>query len=116
MIGRAIVLALTLSLSLALTTGATAEPGTKTVRTWKAKCASCHGVDGKGDTDPGKKLGLPDMTTAAWQKTVTDDQMKKSITNGIKRADKPEGMDAYAETLSVEQIGELASLVRGLGK
>ena len=27
---------------------ARAEVDAKIVRTWKAKCASCHGVDGKG--------------------------------------------------------------------
>ena len=117
MIRRAIVLAATFSIFVALAPGSgAAEPGVKTLRTWKAKCASCHGVDGKGETDQGKKMGLPDMTTAAWQKGVTDDQMRKSISAGVKRPDKPEGMDPYAEVLTPEQIGELATLVRGLAK
>ena len=93
-----------------------AEADPKVVRTWKAKCSACHGVDGKGRTDTGTKLGIPDMTTAEWQKKTTDLLVKKAITEGIKRDGKPEGMDPFKDRLSAEQIDQLAGYVRSLGK
>ena len=33
---------------------------------WKAKCASCHGEDGKAQTKTGKKEKINDMTSADW--------------------------------------------------
>jgi mono/diheme cytochrome c family protein len=56
----------------------------KAERTWKAKCASCHGADGKGDTDQGKKMKLPDMTSAKWHSKTTDAKIREAILNGVK--------------------------------
>lgn len=95
--------------------GARAETDAKTVRTFKAKCASCHGVDGKGKTETGAKLEIPDMTTAAWQGKLTDAQMKTSISDGVKRPGKTEGMDPYKEKLEPAQIDALIAYVRTLG-
>jgi cytochrome c len=47
---------------------ARAEVDKKIERTWKAKCAACHGADGKGQTEQGKQLGILDYTAPAWQK------------------------------------------------
>jgi mono/diheme cytochrome c family protein len=101
---------------LAVAMGAAAEPDAKTTRTWKAKCASCHGADGKGKTETGEKLGIPDMTSAKWQKEVSADEAKKAITDGFKRPGKSEGMDAYKDKLEPEQIDALVAYVKGLGK
>src|SRR5215471_10563737 len=57
-----------------------AETDKKTLRTWKAKCSSCHGEDGKGATEQGKKMGVRDMTTADFAKE-TDAKMKDAISN-----------------------------------
>ena len=51
------------SVLLSATAVAQTDPK-KTERTWKSKCASCHGATGKGDTDKGKELKVPDMATA----------------------------------------------------
>ena len=113
-------LAMTLSIASASTLfaprSASADADPKTVRTWKAKCASCHGVDGKAKTETGEKLGIPDMTSAAWQKKVTDAQMKTAINDGIKREGKPEGMDGFKDKLTPEQVDALVAYVRTLGK
>jgi len=93
-----------------------AEADPKVARMWKAKCSSCHGVDGKGKTDTGAKLGIPDMTTSEWQKKTTDAMVKKAINDGIKRDGKPEGMDPFKEKLTPEQIDQLAGFVRTFGK
>ena len=95
---------------------ASAEPDVKTVRLWKVKCASCHGADGKGKTETGEKLGIPDMTTADWQKKVTDAEAKTAILDGFKRPEKKEGMDAYKEKLEPAQVDALVEYVRALGK
>ena len=95
---------------------ASAESDVKTVRLWKVKCASCHGADGKGKTETGEKLAIPDMTTADWQKKVTDAEAKAAILDGFKRPDKKEGMDAYKEKLEPAQVDALVAHVRSLGK
>jgi len=41
------------------------EVDKKAERAFKAKCASCHGQTGKGDTEQGKKLKVEDMTAPA---------------------------------------------------
>ena len=95
---------------------AAAETDPKTVKVWKAKCASCHGADGKGGTETGAKLGIPDMTAAAWQKKVTDAQMKTSILDGLVRPGKTEGMEPYRDKLQPEQVDALVAYVRSLAK
>ena len=90
----------------------------KAERTWKAKCASCHGDDGKGQTEQGKKQAVRDMSTAAWQKEFSDDKIRAAITNGIKeeRDGKKKEMDAYKDKLRPEQIDGLILYLRSLAK
>ena len=106
----------TLVCAVSFPRGAAAEPDVKTGRLWKAKCASCHAVDGTGKTETGQKLGIPDMTTAAWQKKVTDAEAKTAILEGFKRPGKTEGMDPYKDKLEPEQVDALVAHVRSLGK
>jgi mono/diheme cytochrome c family protein len=102
---------------LALALPSAAHADAKTQRHWKAKCAACHGDDGKGQTDAGKKLGVSDMSQAAWQKKLTDDQMKTSIGKGIKekRAGKDVEMPAFPD-LQPAEVDALVAMVRGFGK
>jgi mono/diheme cytochrome c family protein len=91
---------------------ARADVDAKIVRTWKAKCASCHGVDGKGETETGKKAKISDFTKADWQKGKTDVQIKNAIENGTKK-DGAE-MDPYKDKLDAAQIDGLVQYVRTL--
>ena len=59
------------------------RPTKKAERAWKAKCASCHGQTGKGDTDKGKELKVEDMTAAKYQ-GKKDDELKKAVLDGVK--------------------------------
>jgi mono/diheme cytochrome c family protein len=86
----------------------------KVERTWKAKCASCHGADGKGDTDQGKKLKLKDMTSPDWHKTITDAKIRDAILNGVK-TDSGE-MQAYKDSLSGDQVDGLVNFIHTLKK
>jgi mono/diheme cytochrome c family protein len=89
---------------------ARAEVDKKIVRTWKAKCASCHGAEGKADTETGKKGKIPDFSTAAWQKSKTDDQIKAAIENGAKK----EGaeMDPFKDKLDAASVDGLVQYIR----
>ncbi len=109
-LGAAVVAAL-----VTLSVPAHAEADAKTVRMFKAKCATCHGVDGKGDTDQGKKLGAKDLTSADVQK-LTDADLKKAVNEGKKAEGKTEGMDAFKDKLDSEQIDTLIAYVRTLKK
>ena len=95
---------------------ARAEADKKTERTWKAKCASCHGVDGKGKTEQGQKMQIADYTDAAWQKSKTDADIKKAISDGLKRekGGAQQEMASYKDSLAAEQIDLLVAYVRAL--
>ena len=78
----------------------------KTEKTWKAKCASCHGVDGTGQTDQGKKLGVKNYVQA----TPGDDaKLKDAIVKGSGK-----DMPAYPDL--GEQADQLVSLVKSFKK
>ena len=87
-------------------------------RMWKSKCGSCHGADGKGDTKQGKKMGIGDMTTAAWQTEFTDAKVKETIEKGISREKngKQQDMDPLAKELEPAQIDSLIKYLRALKK
>jgi mono/diheme cytochrome c family protein len=88
-------------------------------KTWKSKCASCHGVDGKGATDMGKKMKIGDYSTAAWQAAAKDDEMTKAILEGVKREKDgvKQEMDGFAaKGVDAALAGELVKHIRGLKK
>jgi mono/diheme cytochrome c family protein len=86
----------------------------KTERTWQAKCASCHGDDGKGQTAKGKEMGVRDMTSADYQK-ASDADFQKAIEEGVDKTvdGKKQKMDPYKDKLKPEQIAELVKYIRG---
>jgi cytochrome c6 len=96
---------------------ARADDAAKTERTWKAKCASCHGVDGKGQTEQGKKMKMHDLATADWQKSFTDAQIKKVTLDGVdeQKDGVHKQMDPYKEKLKPDQVDALVAFVRTLG-
>ncbi|HUM13092.1 MAG TPA: c-type cytochrome [Myxococcaceae bacterium] len=94
-----------------------AEDPKKTERTWKSKCASCHGQTGKGDTDKGKQMKVADMTTAAYQ-AKKDDEFKKAINDGVKteKDGVKQEMDGFKGELTPEQVDALVAYIRTLKK
>ena len=102
---------------LAVSAAGAAEVDKKTERLWKSKCASCHGATGKGDTEKGKKQKVRDMTTADYQSKITDEDIKKSMLEGIKREKDgvKQEMDSYKDELKPDQIDALVKYVRSLG-
>jgi cytochrome c6 len=77
--------------------------------TYKSKCATCHGPDGKGETTIGKAMKVRDLTSADVQKQ-TDTELQKVISDGKGK------MPAYKAKLSVADISSLVAFIRGLAK
>ena len=96
---------------------AMAQADKKTERTWKSKCASCHGADGKGQTDQGKKMKVADYTSSAWQKSKKDDDLKKAITEGVSQEHDgvKQEMPAFKDSVPPEDVDKLVAHVRSLG-
>ncbi|MGC1453290.1 MAG: cytochrome c [Candidatus Sulfotelmatobacter sp.] len=76
--------------------------------TYKAKCAMCHGPDGKGSA-MGTKMGAHDFTSADVQKE-TDAQLTEIITKGKGK------MPAYDGKLKDTEIKDLVAYIRSLAK
>lgn len=90
---------------VALATSAIAQDA---AGTYKAKCAMCHGADGKG-SPIGLKMGAHDFTSADVQKQ-TDAQLTEIITKGKNK------MPAYEGKLKDTEIKDLVVFIRGLAK
>ena len=90
------------------------EDAKKVERAWKAKCASCHGQTGKGDTDKGKELKVEDMTASKYQ-SKKDDELKKAILAGVK-ADGKEVMPPFKDEVTPEQADALVKYTRAFKK
>ena len=73
--------------------------------TYKAKCAMCHGADGKGKAS----MANSDLTAAEVQKK-SDADLSAAITTG-----KPPKMPA-GKSLTPEQVKDLVSYIRTLKK
>src|SRR5580693_8438024 len=77
--------------------------------TYKGKCAGCHGADGKGNTAPGKALGVHDFSSDEVTKT-NDADLITIVTAGKNK------MPAYGKSLKDTEIKDLVAYVRELGK
>jgi len=73
--------------------------------TYKAKCAMCHGADGKGGKMGTKDFASPEI------KGMSDAQLTEAVTKG-----KPPKMPAYGEKLKDTEIKDLVTYIRTLGK
>jgi mono/diheme cytochrome c family protein len=76
---------------------------------YKAKCATCHGPDGKGDTAMGKTMKVKDLGSAEVQK-----QSDADVATIIEKGKKP--MPGYEGKLTKEQIDSVVKYVRSLKK
>ena len=77
--------------------------------TYKAKCASCHGADGSGNTPAGKSMKAlpfksPDIVSAS------DDDLIADTKNGKGK------MPKYAGKLTDAQIKDVVAYIRTLQK
>ncbi len=93
-------------------------PNPQIDRLWRGKCGSCHGADGKAQTEQAKKMAIHDMTIPDWQKANSDAQIKAAISGGVKRtqAGVAQEMEPYKDKLRPDQIDGLIAYIRGLKK
>lgn len=76
--------------------------------TYKAKCAMCHGADGKGETATGKTMKVKDFASEEVQKMSAED-LGEAISKGKGK------MPAY-KAFTPEQVKDLAAYVKAFGK
>lgn len=79
---------------------------------YDARCALCHGVEGRGDGPVGAALKPPatNFTTPAFAKDASIERVKDSVAQG-----KPgTAMIAFGKTLKPEEIEAVARYVLGL--
>ena len=74
---------------------------------YKAKCASCHGADGSGQTAVGKKMMLKDLRSAEVQ-GLSDDQLYAIVAKGKGK------MPGYEKSLKAATCKELVAYIRQL--
>jgi mono/diheme cytochrome c family protein len=67
-----------------------------------SNCARCHGADGKGNTQLGQEMGVPDLTTSR----ISTAKVKQTIMKG------DGDMPAFGKKLKASQITSLVNSVR----
>ena len=76
---------------------------------FRAKCSVCHGVDGAGRTENGKKLKVPDLRSERI-KHHDDDELLDVITNG--KGDMP----PFGKKYSTDKLQQVVAYVRSLNQ
>jgi len=133
MVRSSVLIAAPLALGLALVgcnkdTGTTTSGGGGGAKTatataeareaYKTRCATCHGEAGKGDGPGGVSLNPKprNYTDKEWQKTVTDEQIKKTITMGGAAVGKSPIMPPAPDLDGKPVLDGLVGVVREFGK
>ena len=86
-----------------------AVPAQSGAELFQEKCASCHGAEGKAQTSMAKMMHLKDLGSADVQKMTN-----KEIHDIIAKGKSP--MPAFGNQLKPDQINELVTYIRDLGK
>lgn len=82
-------------------------------------CATCHGADGTGKGPAAESLNPKprDYTDAAWQASVTDDQLKETILKGGQAVGKSPMMPGQPQLADhPEVLDGLVKIIRGFKK
>jgi len=74
---------------------------------YKAKCQSCHGASGKGDTPAGQKIGAKDLHSPEVAK-LSDTELFDIVKKGKAK------MPAYSGKLTDDQIKSLVKFIHTL--
>jgi mono/diheme cytochrome c family protein len=93
--------------TLLFATSANAQSGGE--KTYKTKCASCHGPDGKGETAAGKASKARDFCSAEVKKE-TDEDWTGIIVKGKNK------MPGYDKKLTDGEVKEVVAYIRSLCK
>jgi len=107
---KSIIFAAILGFAAALTASAADAKGN-----WDTLCAKCHGVDGKGQTNIGRRLGVKDYSDPQVQAALKDEAVVKAIKEGLKDKDGKILMKPTAG-LSDDEVNGLAAYLRTFKK
>jgi mono/diheme cytochrome c family protein len=100
----AIVIALLFGNSTQIVSAATAFDG---VALYKSKCASCHALDGSGNTAAGKAAKLRDLRSAEVQ-AQSDAQLAQIIGKGKGK------MPGYEKSVGADGVNQLVAFIRSI--
>jgi mono/diheme cytochrome c family protein len=94
------------------------KPDKKSKRLFEAKCASCHGDDGRGKTELGLEMGIADMTKAAYWRDLTLEKARQEVLDGLQRTmnGKQQEMKPFRDRLSPQQVDALNLYAASLQK
>jgi len=81
----------------------------KSAATYKAKCATCHGADGKGDTPAGKSTKVRSFADPEVVK-ASDDDLAGILEKG------KEKMPGYGKSMKPDEIKNMVAYIRSLAK
>ena|SRR6476620_2203330 len=81
----------------------------KSAATYKAKCATCHGADGKGDTPAGKSTKVRSFADSEVVK-ASDDDLAGIIEKGKGK------MPGYGKSMKPDEIKDMVAYIRSLAK
>lgn len=99
--------------------GGGASPDEAAAAVFHDTCALCHGFTGQGDGQMAQSLNPKprNYTDAAWQASVTDDDIKKIILEGGQAVGKSASMPAMKAQLGdkPEVVDALVKIIRGFG-
>ena len=89
----------------------------KIERLFGSKCGSCHGKDGKAQTEKGKKMAMRELGSAEFQK-ISDEDMTKAINDGLKKEKDgvKQEMDGYKDELKAPEVEALVKYLREFKK
>jgi mono/diheme cytochrome c family protein len=98
---------------------ANAEMSVKAQQMFMTVCATCHGADGSGNGPAAETLNPKprNYTDPAWQATVTDDDLRKTILLGGQAVGKSPMMPGNPQLKDdAETLDGLVQIIRGFGK
>ena len=97
-----------LGASLFLLSTSRVHAQTEAEKTFKTKCAACHGADGSG-SEAGKKMGTHDFHSSQVQ-SQSEADLAQIVAKGKNK------MPSYEKSLKPDEIKALAAYVLELGK
>jgi cytochrome c6 len=104
---KIICLAVVVAATVLICAGTRADD--KSAATYKAKCATCHGADGKGDTPAGKSTKVRSFADAEVVK-ASDDDLAGIIEKGKAK------MPGYGKSMKPDEIKDMVAYIRSLVK
>jgi cytochrome c553 len=98
---------------------AAADPMEQARKMYATVCSMCHGAEGKGDGQAAAALNPKprDYTDAAWQASVTDEEIKKTILLGGQGVGKSATMPGQPQLKDQPAVLDgLVQIIRGFAK